>query len=152
MIRLRTPTMHVGREPEWIMAVVLACWGLNALLDSLRDVARHTMDSPFYAPLTQWMGQPAWGLAALAVGLGRVICLWVNGSRPKGSTAFRALGAGASGFFWLVLVLGAFSLPWSSGAVWTYGGLCAFDLLALYRSAREVAPAWARAGPAYGRG
>lgn len=151
MIRVRIPLFHhAERTPEWIVAAITTCWGASTFIDSLLDLPRHTMDSPFFAPLIYWMPQEAWGVFAFTVGMTRLIFLCINGSRPRGSTTLRAIGSGLSGLFWLGLVSGAASLPWNSGAVWTYGGLCAFDLVSLFRAAREMFPAFAQSGSAHG--
>lgn len=152
MILARVPTFRRERAPEWVIASITLGWGLNALFDVVMPVAeRHTMDSPFYQPLlSTGMGQTGWGLYAAAVGSIHLLALIVNGSRPRGSTIMRAVGAGASAFFWAGLVIGALFLPWRSGAIYTYGGLTLIDLFALFYAAREIAPAFHRTTLSYG--
>lgn len=151
MIRVRFPFFaHRERTPEWVVGAITVCWGASAFVDSFADVPRHMMDSAFFAPLTYWMPQRAWGAYAFIVGIVRVAFLVVNGSRPRGSTVLRSIGAGLSATFWFGLAAGAASLPWSSGALWTYGGLCALDLVSLFRAAGEVFPAFARVKAAHG--
>lgn len=150
MIRVRFS--HPERKPEWIMGAATLCWGLNAFVDSFLHVARHTMDSPFFAPLLDTgIDQRGWGVFAVLVGAVRLGFLVVNGSRPRGSTVLRAIGAGCSAVFWASLVLGSLSLPWNSGAVAIYGALLAFDLSSVWQAAREIAPAYSRARMAHGK-
>lgn len=145
MIRVRFPFFaHRERTPEWVVGAITVCWGASAFVDSFADVPRHMMDSAFFAPLTYWMPQRSWGAFAFVVGLVRIAFLIVNGSRPRGSTTLRALGAGLSATFWFGLAAGAAALPWSSGAVWTYGGLFTFDAISLFRAAREIVPAFTK--------
>lgn len=141
---------HQERTPEWVVAVITICWGTSAFIDSFANVPRHMMDSPFFAPLTYWMPQWGWGIYAFLVGALRFTFLVINGSRPRGSTSLRAIGAGLSATFWFGLAAGAAALPWSSGAVWTYGGLCAFDAISLFRAAREIVPAFVKVRQANG--
>lgn len=136
---------HPDRQPELVVAVGVLFWGLNAFVDSFLDVARHTMDGPFFAPLlSTGIDQRVWGAIAIAIGIVRLTCLWVNGSRPRGSTLFRTIGAGCSAFLWFGFLLGAWTLPWMSGALFTYGMVFALDLLSVIRAGREIAPAYSR--------
>ncbi|HEY9250908.1 MAG TPA: hypothetical protein VIO38_17325, partial [Rariglobus sp.] len=70
--------------------------------------------------------------------------LVINGSRPRGSTTFRAAGAGVSCLFWFALVLGALAVPWSSGATFTYGVLMVLEGMNVWKASREMAPAYRR--------
>ncbi|QDZ07444.1 hypothetical protein FPZ24_08095 [Sphingomonas panacisoli] len=154
MILARLPLFrHPDRQPELIISVVVLCWGLSAFIDSFLTVARHAMAGPFFQPLlATGIDQRGWGVFAIVVGIVRLACLWINGSRPKGSTVFRAIGAGCSGVLWLGFLLGALQLPWMTGALFTYGGFLAFDLLSVLRASREIAAAFKRGTPANGIG
>ena len=140
------------RLPEWIMAFVTEGWGLNALFDSFTQSSRHTFDSPFYGPLLAIMDQHDWGLYASGIGAVRLTCLWINGSRPRGSATVRAFGAWLSTIFWMGLFVGALELPWHSGACFTYGGLLAFDVFGLWFAASDARSAFVRSrgAPSYG--
>ena len=152
MILVRFARTFRERAPEWVIASITLGWGLNALIDIAAPVVeRHTMDSPFYRPLLAvGIGQLGWGFYAACVGLVHLFALIVNGSRPRGSTILRAIGAGLSAFFWVGLVIGAVLLPWRSGAIYTYGGLTLIDLFALFYAAREISPAFHRTASYHG--
>jgi hypothetical protein len=131
------------RYPEFIMTAVQLCWGINAWTDALNtDVPRHIFDGPFYGPLQQIMPQMQWGVYATSIGFVRACCLIINGSRPRGSATLRAFGAWLSTIFWLGLLYGALRLPWNSNAVYSYGGLLAFDIFALFFAAKDARSAF----------
>lgn len=151
-LRVRFSPSHRERLPEWAVACITFCLGLTYIVDCFLPLARHSMDGPFFAPLRSIMPQMGWGVYTVLVGGMRLSFLSINGTRPRGSTVLRAVGAGLSGFFWFGLVIGAMALPWASGAVWTYGCLMALDAFACYYAATEIVAAWRRAGVGYGRG
>ena len=152
MILLRFRQTFRERLPEWIMATVTFLWGASAWWDSISVVEHHAFESPFYGPLNRIMTQHDWGLYAFIIGSVRLICLYINGSRPRGSAIARAFGAWLSTFFWIGLFVGAVLLPWASLARFTYGGLLAFDIFGLCFAAGDarIAVVRARRAPAYG--
>lgn len=152
MIFLRFRQTFRERLPEWIMACITFAWGCGAWWDSISDVARHSFDSPFYGPLLRIMSQHDWGIYALVVGGVRLVCLYINGSRPRGSAILRAFGAWLSTFFWVGLFVGAMLLPWASMARFTYCGLLAFDVFGLWFAVGDARHAVERTrrAPSYG--
>lgn len=141
-VRFPLPEFRRDRMPEWILAAYTLGWGVNAVLDMIwPNGVRHTMDSPFFAPLTSTgVGQWGWGVFATLVGLAHLVALYVNGSRPRGSTMVRAIGSACSTFFWAALWIGVMQLPYRSGAVLSYGAIVTIDGLALFYAARELVP------------
>ena len=145
MILLRFRQTFRERCFEWVMAAITLGWGWNALSDAMLPAKIHAFDRPFYAPLTTIATQGQWGAYAVSVGLLRITCLYINGSRPRGSAAMRALGAWMSSLFWIGLCIGAFALPWRSSAIYSYGGLLILDLFGLWFAAADARLAFDRA-------
>ena len=145
MILIRFRQTFRERLPEWIMAAVTAMWGMSVWWDSISDVDHHSFEGMFYGPLNLLMPQHDWGLYALTIGTVRLVCLYINGSRPRGSAIARAFGAWLSTFFWVGLFVGAVLLPWASPARFTYGGLLAFDVFGLWFAAGDARVAVVRA-------
>lgn len=145
MILVRFRQTFRERLPEWIMATVTLCWGFSAWLDAISDVPHHAFEGAFYGPLNLLMPQRSWGLYAFIIGSVRLVCLYINGSRPRGSAIARAFGAWLSTFFWVGLFVGAWLLPWASLARFTYGGLLAFDIFGLWFAAGDARLAVLRA-------
>lgn len=132
MIFLRLSEHFADRASEWVLSGCLLTIGLNVLL---MDSA--IWQSPVYASLATLLPQYVCGALALSIGLGRVIALYINGTRRRSPHA-RAIGAFFAVFFWLQLALGLLAAPTVAFSAAIVPWLLVAEIWNVHRAARDA--------------
>lgn len=132
MLIVRFKETFRERMPEWVQASGMLGWGLLALAaTSLFNTQE------FFLPLLQLMSQLQWAIAAIAVGVIRLVFLVINGAwRP--SAHIRALGCVAGVMLWGVLFVSTLNLGWLTPTTAIYAMLLSMDFLSLWFAAGDA--------------
>ena len=130
-----------ARKLEWLMAGFMITWGWYVLIHPGLFTAPETASllsglASISAPFTPFPAL-AWGGICFAVGLGRVIALFVNGAWTR-TPLIRLIASFASMFIVTQIIIGL----WKSGVPNTglvvYPWFVIADLLSAYRAAVDV--------------
>lgn len=116
-----------ARASEWVLSFMIVRWGqIVASPDALFDISPAFSQMKLFAP--EW----AWGYAAMAIGLLRLIALIVNGTFSetrygRWSPHVRAVISSLSCFFWTQISLGIYYADIGSTGLAVYPGLALLD-------------------------
>jgi hypothetical protein len=119
------------RISEWLASSFLVAWGL-AILSHHDSYARWTT---LY--LENLADIETWGIYALALGVFRMVSLFINGAMQRSPHA-RAIGAFASCFLWLQLSFGAFLGNWPTASTTIFPLMLMADFYNVFRAARDA--------------
>lgn len=120
------------RVTEWLAAGMLLSWGVSTL-----NAPASIWQSAINQPLGYWAGQDFWGALAVALALGRLVALFINGALQRSPHA-RALGAFLSCLIWFQLTLGVLTFTWAAPAASFYPWLFLADVYNVYRASRDA--------------
>lgn len=125
---------HFGaRTSEWILACILASWGLMLLRPE-----NTFLDERVYLTLTRIASETVWGWMCLGCGLLRIAALIVNGSWVPSTYHLRSLTSILSCFFWFQITLGLMASGVASTGLAIYPWLLVLDVICCHRAAVDL--------------
>ncbi len=129
-----------ARALEWFGGFTLLAWGsyvythptlfsdprTSALFKGMTDIAW------FYPP------NVSWGMTAVLIGIGRLIALFINGSRPVATPRVRLAASFASAFVWTQVLVGLLKSDVANTGLVVYTALICADIYSAFRATRDV--------------
>lgn len=134
MIFLSIKKHFPTRASEWVLASILASWGLMLL----RSEATFAT-SPSYIGLERIASENTWGWFCLAIGVSRLVALAINGHWVPSTYHLRSITSFVSCFFWFQISLGIMASHLASTGLAVYPWLMVLDIICTYRTARDLA-------------
>lgn len=124
-----------ARATEWLFAVFLVGWCL--VLFAFPNMFSSPNTFAQFAMLDRMFGQVAVAFATGAMGISRLIALWING-RSTGTPFIRMTMAFFSCFFWWQISLGLFlsGVPTTGWAI--YPAILLFEMINVLRAASDA--------------
>jgi hypothetical protein len=125
------------RGLEWFSAVIMLGWGLTLVLPG------DTLSGPQYAAFGRFgITEDMWALAFGAVGLARLVALYINGRWPR-SPYVRMVGSLFGAVSWaqvayLITESTYFATGIAATGTWIYSALAIADLLGIARAAFDA--------------
>lgn len=123
-----------GRAVEWGEALILSTVGWTLLI--AQEPALFAQ--PYFATMAQMADQRIWGYGCLAVGVLRVVFLFINGAMPRTSSYLRALGAFLSCFAWFSICYGLASNEVAGLGLSVFPWLLIGDMYSLHRASTDM--------------
>lgn len=132
MITVRFKDTFRDRLPEWVSSACLLLWGLLIL-----NLSTETWSTEYVSILGTLAAQKTWGMAAVALGVLRLVALGINGAwRP--TAHIRALGAIGGIVVWSGIIISYLTLSWDPPTLATKGAMLVFDMYALWFAAGDA--------------
>lgn len=129
---LRISEHFAERATEWIMSGMLLTWGVNCLITS-----DQVWNDPVYQGIAKMMPKEWFGFLAIAIACGRIIALYINGTRQKSPHA-RAVFSFLAVFPWFQLLLGFLDSDRAGLGIAVVPWLIAAEVWNVYRAARDA--------------
>ena len=128
------------RTISWIMSMNMIGFGLILLANP--DAMSLPGRTVLYVDLLRWASERHWGMTCIAIGVFRLVALFINGTFPSfpWSPYMRAFGSFLSCLFWFTIELGALQASELILAIDVYGIFLLFDIISLYTAALEMDP------------
>lgn len=123
------------RVSDWFAASVMLSFGMALLA---WPSILHTF--AYYALLSRILEDYLWGYVCLAIGVGRIAALTINGTFPllRWSPQFRLAMASLSSFIWFQITLGLLVNGQPTAMIAVYPQLFLFDMYNVFLAASEA--------------
>lgn len=120
------------RFNEWVSSVTLAAWGVGFLVNE-----KLSLSLSYFARLESFKSLVTLGIVCLALGLSRIVLLFINGAWGL-SPHFRAIGSAISACTWTLMWTYFFNPNYIIPSLATIGTLVILDLYSLWYAAEDA--------------